>query len=204
MTQSDQTKDSIIEMGVIHGRFQVVHNDHVKYLMAGKALCNHLVVGVTNPDPLATRQEDADLHRHSSRHNPLTYFERLILVRSVLDKAGVPEADFSVVPFPIHFPEQYKYYVPMTAIFFLTIYDDWGRKKLNYFKAMGLKTHVMWEGPPENKGTSATDVRRRMICDEPWEHLVPPEIAGHLKEWDISKRLKALNEAWVAEGSKPE
>ena len=39
------------DIGVIHGRFQVPHNDHLRYLLAGKALCRHLVVGLTNPDP---------------------------------------------------------------------------------------------------------------------------------------------------------
>ncbi|MFW9878404.1 MAG: nicotinate-nucleotide adenylyltransferase, partial [Candidatus Thorarchaeota archaeon] len=29
------------EIGVIHGRFQVLHNDHIKYLMAGKRLCKY-------------------------------------------------------------------------------------------------------------------------------------------------------------------
>ena len=50
----------MIEVGVIvseHGRFQVLHNDHFKYLMAGKAQCRHLVVGITNPDPTLTRRD---------------------------------------------------------------------------------------------------------------------------------------------------
>ena len=40
-----------VETGIIHGRFQILHNDHVKYLLAGKQFCRHLVVGITNPDP---------------------------------------------------------------------------------------------------------------------------------------------------------
>jgi glycerol-3-phosphate cytidylyltransferase-like family protein len=32
------------DVGVIHGRFQVLHNDHLKYLLLGKALFKHLVV----------------------------------------------------------------------------------------------------------------------------------------------------------------
>ena len=39
------------KIGVIHGRFQLLHNDHLKYLLAGKKRCEHLVVGITNPDP---------------------------------------------------------------------------------------------------------------------------------------------------------
>jgi D-arabinose 5-phosphate isomerase GutQ len=43
-----------VDVGVIHGRFQILHNDHLKYLLAGKDLCRHLVIGITNPDsPLA-------------------------------------------------------------------------------------------------------------------------------------------------------
>jgi nicotinamide-nucleotide adenylyltransferase len=41
----------LYELGVIHGRFQVLHNDHLRYILAGKELCRHLVVGITNPDP---------------------------------------------------------------------------------------------------------------------------------------------------------
>jgi len=53
------------EVGVIHGRFQVLHHDHLKYLLAGKELCRHLVVGITNPDPFTVREESADLKRSS-------------------------------------------------------------------------------------------------------------------------------------------
>lgn len=37
------------QMGAIHGRFQVLRHDHLKYLMAGKARCQRLCVGITNP-----------------------------------------------------------------------------------------------------------------------------------------------------------
>ena len=48
------------ELGVIHGRFQLLHNDHLKYLLAGKQRCRHLVIGITNPDPTLTRADPAD------------------------------------------------------------------------------------------------------------------------------------------------
>jgi|GEM_PF-3973487 len=35
------------DVAVIHGRFQALHNDHLKYLLAGKACCRHLTVGIT-------------------------------------------------------------------------------------------------------------------------------------------------------------
>ncbi|MCI5121733.1 MAG: nicotinate-nucleotide adenylyltransferase, partial [Candidatus Electrothrix sp. AUS4] len=80
-------------------------------------------------------------------------------------------------PFPINFPERYRYYVPLDATFFLTIYDDWGERKLEMFQALGLRIEVLWRRTPATKGLSATDIREKMREGEPWEHLVPPGVA---------------------------
>ncbi len=181
------------DTGVIHGRFQILHNDHLKYLLAGKELCRHLVVGITNPDPSQVNHEASDPLRSSDVNNPLTYYERLQLVRNALASAGVSSKSFSIVPLPINTPERYKYYVPMDAVFFLSIYDDWGRQKKSYFESMGLTVHVLWEVTPSEKGISAGDVRDRMMRDEPWEHLVPANLANFLKKWNVAARLKDVN-----------
>ncbi len=39
------------KLGAIVGRFQIFHNDHLKYLLARKSLCKDLIIGITNPDP---------------------------------------------------------------------------------------------------------------------------------------------------------
>lgn len=182
----------VAETGVIHGRFQVLHNDHLAYLLAGMALCRHLVVGITNPDPLLTRDESADPKRSSPSANPLSYFERYIMVRAVLEEAGIEPSRFSVVPFPINIPELYRYYVPLDALFFISIYDEWGKRKLEYFRTLELKTHVLREVDLPRKGLSATEIRRRMAHGEPWEELVPPAAADLIKKWDIPGRLRTM------------
>lgn len=180
------------ELGVIHGRFQVLHNDHLKYLLAGKSLCRHLVVGITNPDPTLAKSEPADPHRSGSAANPLTYYERYRLVRAALTGAGLALQDFSVVPLPINQPKYYRYYVPMNAVFFLSIYDDWGRQKKRYFESQGLGVHVLWEVKTEEKGISGKDVRRRMANALPWDHLVPDAVARLLIEWQIPQRIRSI------------
>lgn len=185
-----QTNKFEYEVGVIHGRFQVLHNDHMKYLLAGKSLCRHLVVGITNPDPSLVKEEQTDRHRSSDRANPLTYFERYRLVGAALAEAGVVWTDFSIVPLPISMPERYRYYVPLDAVFFLSIYDEWGRRKKNYFESLGLKVHVLWEVSPVEKGISGRDVRLRMARKQSWEDAVPNSVAVLLREWDIPERLK--------------
>ncbi|MEE4357116.1 MAG: nicotinate-nucleotide adenylyltransferase [Desulfococcaceae bacterium] len=179
-------------IGVIHGRFQVLHLDHLKYLLAGKELCRHLVVGITNPDPFLTRAEEADPDRSDPPANPLNYFERYQMVKAVLREAGLDFREFSIVPLPINMPERYQYYVPADAVFFLSIYDDWGRRKLRYFQKMGLKTHVLWEVSPEEKGISGREVRERMRGGQPWQHMVPPGVSLLMEKWEIPERLKQL------------
>jgi len=79
-------------------------------------------------------------------------------------------------------PERYQYYVPLDAVFFLTIYDDWGRQKLAYFKSLGLTPHVLWEVTPDKKGISAGDIRNRMISGE---DMVPGSVAVFMKKWSV-------------------
>ena len=179
-------------LGVIHGRFQVPHNDHLRYLLAGKALCDQLVVGITNPDPSLTRHCDADPTRSANTANPLSYYERCVLIRRMLVTAGVSHDTLTVVPLPINLPNLYRHYVPLDAVFFLTIYDDWGRRKLEFLRSLKLRTHILWEVPPKEKGISGTDVRARMARGEQWQHLVPETVAELLAKWDIPDRLRAM------------
>jgi nicotinamide-nucleotide adenylyltransferase len=184
----------MIETGVIHGRFQVLHHDHLRYLLAGKARCSHLVVGITNPDPSLTAADEAAPERHEAHANPLTYFERYVMTRDVLSEAGMSEQEFSVVPFPVNRPDLYRFYVPLDATFFLTIYDNWGRRKKEMFAAAGLRIEVLWEKPPEEKGLIAADIRKRMARGDPWEETVPPAVAKRMHAWDIPSRLRKLQD----------
>ena len=112
------------------------------------------------------------------------------MIKSVLIEAGVAPLDFSIVPFPIHQPELYRYYLPLGGTFFLTIYDDWGRRKLDLFQSMELSTEVLWERTLSQKGISATDVRRRMGSGETWHHLVPAATRRLMDAWGIPERLR--------------
>jgi len=180
------------DIGVIHGRFQILHNDHMKYLMAGKARCEHLIVGITNPDPTLTHDGSADSPQSALFANPLTYYERCRMITKALREAGVGWQEFSVVPFPINSPELYRYYVPPDATFFLTIYDERERKTRAQFQTMGLKTEILWERPPIEKGLSGTEIRRRIVSGIAWKHLIPPSTHMFLRQQGILKRLRDL------------
>lgn len=183
---------SLHKTGVIHGRFQILHNDHLKYLLAGKERCEHLVVGITNPDPSLTKDDAADSTRSDRAANPFTYFERFQMVSAALVESGLRREEFSVVPFPINFPHLYGYYLPLDAVFYLTIYDQWGEKKLALFEDAGLRTEILWRCSCREKGLSATEVRKSLAVGEEWQHLVPQTVARLLQQWDVAARLQNL------------
>lgn len=188
------TNDFQCDVGIIHGRFQILHNDHVKYLMASKELCQHLIVGITNPDPLLTKNHESNPHRSTKLNNPLTYYERMCMIKAVLLEQGLDLSEFSIVPFPINLPHLLKYYVPLDKVFFLSIYDDWGKQKKAYLEDLGLNVHVLWDVPLEKKGISGRDVRKLMVNGEVWEHLVPKSVSKFVKENDIITRLKVIED----------
>jgi nicotinamide-nucleotide adenylyltransferase len=80
----------------------------------------------------------------------------------------------------------------MDVVFFLSIYDDWGRQKKDSLESLGLKVHVLWEVPLEKKGLSGSDIRLSMLKGEPWEHFVPPATVKLVEEWGIIRRLNDL------------
>lgn len=178
------------DTGVVHGRFQLFHLDHLKYVLAAKERCRHLVVGITNPDPTLTKFDAADPHRSSEVDNPLTFYERYVMIRETLLEAGLDFREFSLVPLPINFPELYRYYVPLDATFYLTIYDEWGERKLAMFSSLGLKVDILWRKPKEEKGLTATALRQLMGQGQPWEHLVPPAVARMIKDMGLGERLR--------------
>jgi nicotinamide mononucleotide adenylyltransferase len=178
------------DTGVVHGRFQLFHLDHLKYVLAAKERCRHLVVGITNPDPTLTKFDAADPHRSSEVDNPLTFYERYVMIREILLEAGLDFREFSLVPLPINFPELYRYYVPLDATFYLTIYDEWGERKLAMFTSLGLTVDVLWRRPASEKGLTATALRRLMGQGQPWEYLVPPAMARLVKDMGLEERLR--------------
>lgn len=180
------------KIGVIHGRFQGLHNGHMEYLLAGKERCEHLIIGITNY--LCSAKDDdiskIDSHRLNDDANPFTYFERLEMIRLAMLENNIKESEFSIVPFPIEQPELIFNFVPSDATFFLTIYDEWGKEKLKRLKQLGLTVDVMWERSESEKPVSGSLVRKMIAEENSWEHLVPKAVYEYIKSHNLDSRIK--------------
>jgi cytidyltransferase-like protein len=181
---------AIEPVGVIHGRFQPLHVGHLEYLLAAKETCEVLVVGITNPDPTFTIEEASNPERSRADHNPCSFYERYLMVEGALAEAGVPLEQLRIVPFPHGQPELLRYYAPREALYLLTIYDEWGRVKLERFDSIGLSTRVLWRR--EEKVTSGSEIRAKIAAgDDSWDRLVPPAVGRVIRERGIDARIGA-------------
>lgn len=180
-------------IGVVHGRFQPFHNDHLKFILVAFERAELMYVGITNPDTSLTAADSADTNRSQLAANPCTYYERLEMVRLALMEAGIPQERFRVVPFPINFPELLTSYCPAEAVFFHTIYDAWGDRKLQLMHDAGLNVELLWKRPETQKGISASQIRKAIVAHQPWQHLVPASVAQYLIENKIDERIREMN-----------
>jgi nicotinamide-nucleotide adenylyltransferase/phosphinothricin biosynthesis protein PhpF len=180
------------KVGVIHGRFQMLHIGHMEYLLAGKKRCKYLLIGIANPDVSLTKFSNANPHRSVAASNPLTYLERLQMISGAMLEAGVKRSEFDIVPFPINYPDLLFNYVPRNAKYYMTIYDEWSMEKLSSLKALGYNIDIMWTRTNADKITSGTEVRNLITTNKPWEHLVPKSVCKYITDNQIDLRLRNM------------
>jgi cytidyltransferase-like protein len=163
-------------LGVVHGRFQPFHNEHLSYVRLAAAHCEELIVGITNPEPSSSAPEPTDARRHLPEENPYSFWQRRLVVEAVLKADGLTGR---VVPFPISAPETLRHYVPAEATHFLRVFDGWGEEKVRRLAAHGYDVVVLEPGTA--KTLTASTVRSAMRECGPWQELVPPAAARLLE-----------------------
>ena len=179
-------------VGVVHGRFQLLHNDHVKYIMTAMERCGHLVIGICNPDEARIRFSEVDPHRSAKSANPFSYYERYQMIKGSLAEIGVDLSRIDIVPFPIDLPEMIFNYAPVDAKYYLTIYDGWGLEKKKTLEGLGCDVEILRHVGIEEKGISGTDVRRRILLGEEWESLVPQYVYRYVTERRLDERIRRV------------
>lgn len=180
----------VIELGFIHGRFQMFHNDHLNYALLAKQQCEKLIVGITSPENTSLIREEVDPHRSEAAANPFTYYERYNMVKLALLEAGVKREDFEIVPYPIERPEILYNYVPLYATSFFTIYDQWGYEKLDRLKELGYGTVVLFDN--REKNMCSTEIRQKIVDGTNWKDMVPNAVYKYIMENGLTEKVIKL------------
>ena len=174
----------------VTGRFQPVHQDHLRLFRSALAEGDRLLVAITNPDPGTRRAEPASGHRHRADANPFTYYERVELLSAALDADGglSPQcaAHVRIVPFDLASPEHWGHYVPLSAVQYVGVYGSWEKEKVRRLRAGGYRV-VEVPGDERTRRTS-TAIRSALRAGQGWESLVPPATVPVLRAFLAGRR----------------
>jgi nicotinamide mononucleotide adenylyltransferase len=172
------------------GKFQPLHNEHLQYILGAFEVGDHVIIGITNPDPGMTRPEIADPVRSLPESNQFTYYERYAMVRNSLFDNFVDPTRFDIVPFPINLPEMWPHYIPSRAVFLITLYkdDEWLEVRRKKLEDAGLSVRILWSKTA--KGITGSEVRALIKNNQEWEHLVPPGAARVIREVVTERGLR--------------
>jgi len=166
-------------MILILGRFQPLHNGHLKVLKDAFMEDKEIVIAIGS----SQRSDDS--------HNPFSGEERKLMLESSL-KAERIRARIILVP-DITCDDTYVSHVekfiggkPDKII----TENTW---TIDLYRRNGYDVHVT----PRYFGISATEIRRRIIAGEAWEHMVPRQVAEMMNRSDSVTKLRKMH----AEGS---
>lgn len=169
-----------MSVGCIHGRFQPFHNGHFEYLLAAYQRCEKLIVGITQYDPEVT-DAGSPAHRMDRHENPFSYWERMRIIRAVIDRSGLPPSKIEIVPFPIHAPQKVRNFVDPNCIMFTTVYDAWNIQKIRRLREQGFEVCILWRR--RVKEIEGKKVRAAMRQDlKLFEELVPNGVAEAIRQ----------------------
>lgn len=161
--------------GLYIGRFQPYHNGHQYVLEEIARRVDEIIIGIGS----------AQLSHELS--NPFTAGERLLMITRALRSIGKP---IYVIPIEdIHRNALWVAHVRSMAPPFSIVFSS-NPLVVRLFEEEG----VCVESPAmyERASHSGTEVRRRMLEGEDWVGLVPPAVAGVIREIDGVARIRQL------------
>jgi len=165
-----------MKRGFYIGRFQPYHNDHQSVLEHIAHEVDEIVIGIGS----------AQLSHMTD--NPFMAGERVLMITRALASLGCP---FYVIP--IEDIQRNALWVAhvrsMTPPFDLCYSSN--PLVMQLFKEAGIR--VQSPEMYERETLSGTEIRRRMLTDEPWKSLVPPEVIQVLDEIDGVGRLRQIS-----------
>jgi nicotinamide-nucleotide adenylyltransferase len=164
-----------MKRGFYIGRFQPYHNGHQSVLEHIAGNVDEIIIGVGSAQ--LSHQID----------NPFTAGERVLMITRSLETLGCP---FYVIP--IEDIQRNALWVAhvrsMTPPFDICYSSNPLVVRLFGEGGINVQSPAMYE----RETLSGTEIRRRILNNEPWKSLVPPAVVQVIKEIDGTKRLRQI------------
>jgi len=169
----------LVKRGLYVGRFQPFHLGHLSVIKKILSEADEVIIVVGS----AQYSHNLD--------NPFTAGERLVMVRSALEEAGVELQRVWIVPVPdvnLHmmWVAEVEGYTPE----FTTVYSNEPLTKRLFTEAGYKVKNIPFY---DREVYSSTLIREKMVKGENWKELVPKPVAAFIEEIDGTNRLEDLN-----------
>ena len=126
---------------------------------------------------------------HHVLDNPFTFDERKTMITLALTDNFDIKYDIFPVP-DIHDPPRWANYVSMIIPPFSEVLSN-NQFTIDLFQEQG--STVYCPGLQKRSEYAGKEIRRLIINNEPWEHLVPEKVVSYLKKIDAVNRLQELS-----------
>ena len=182
----------MVEKGVVHARFQILHLKQMEYLLAAKMRCKKLYIGISHPDIVNfASTSNLDVHGITKRDNPMTYIERFHMLQAALVEFKIKKEQYEIVPFPISKPDLLSQYAPPDGVYYMSLMTEWDEARLRTLDNLGLKTQVIWDRNERQMGLTSSDIKLMIAEDnDKWQMAVPKSVKDFVKKNGIDKRIK--------------
>ncbi|OGS62160.1 MAG: nicotinamide-nucleotide adenylyltransferase [Euryarchaeota archaeon RBG_19FT_COMBO_69_17] len=156
------------------GRFQPFHNGHLARVKEILETNDEIILGIGSAQ-----------YSHTGE-NPFTAGERYEMIKRALDDEGIH--DYHIVPIPdTHVHSVWVSHIRSLVPHFDVVVTN-SDLVVRLFREHGLKVL----SPPlvDRARLSGTEVRERILKGKGWEALVPPAVAGYIKEIGGVERIR--------------
>lgn len=159
------------------GRFQPFHNGHLKVLQQIHNNYEEIIIGIGSSQYKNTQK------------NPFSFEERKTMITRTLHQAGITNIKIIAIP-DIHDPPNWVNHVSqIISDFQVVITNNDFTDKLFQEKGYQIKSTNQFN----RSELSGKEIRRKILKNEKWQHLVPKKITEYLEEINGIQRIQKTN-----------
>lgn len=159
------------------GRFQPFHNGHLEVIKHLSTEYDDILIGI------------GSAYENYTRKNPFTAGERFEMIEVSLRSEGI--SNYSIIPLPdINRYDIWPHHVQSLCPQFTMVYSNNPLIKELFLKA-GYKvdsTELI-----NRKEYSGSEIRRRILKNESWHDLVPPNVAKIMEDISGAERIRLID-----------
>ncbi|MCA9253663.1 MAG: hypothetical protein KDA54_21255 [Phycisphaerales bacterium] len=178
---TEKGRESLPPLGMVHGRFQPFHHEHLEYVLHGITHSQKCLIGITQPDVRNISACETMPHRGTPEANPFSFDERVDMIRISLESLGIEDKYYEIMRFDIDGADEtiptllettFKDEKPVQ---FVKVFGDWELSKIEVFKKHEFPIELLRDKDSQfsPKNVTGTLVRELISSERNWRDFVP-------------------------------